>query len=72
MKPNQQHTPKYWVAHRTDSDNVYLSTASKVRSKTFKKLNQRLEDDAWKYLENGTISIDLVEINLIDLSEFVC
>jgi hypothetical protein len=29
MKPNQEFTPKYWVLHNKETDDVLISTASK-------------------------------------------
>lgn len=39
MKPDQRHSPKYWVAHDTTTDDVILETATKSLYDTQVKLD---------------------------------
>lgn len=34
----QKYTPKYWVGHNRNTDDVYISTASKNKAEAFGKM----------------------------------
>jgi hypothetical protein len=67
MKLNQEHTPKYWVFHDTNSDDVLLATADKSLDRCADKaelLYPALYED-WLYENAGSFAISLFELNLL-------
>lgn len=67
MKPDQNHTPKYWVAHDPRTDDVYLDTASKSYDGCVEKLTPILygKEDTFRLMDEGKIEISLVEIKFV-------
>ena len=64
MKIDQEFTPKYWVGHNTESDDVYLPTASKNRATAEHNMAEKVYID-WvdeDYYEIILISIDFAEV----------
>jgi hypothetical protein len=62
MRTEQDFTPKYWVLHDPESDDVYLDTASKVYN-TCANLAFTLHDYD---TSNPNLCISLVEIKLVE------
>lgn len=60
MKPNQKLTTKYWMAHRTDSDDVYLHTARKCMTDVCILLDEEFGDD-WQE-KYPTLTVSLIEL----------
>lgn len=63
MKENQKLTPKYWVLHNKQEDDVYLYTARKSRSDALKATEELLGED-WFIMEDD-FEIILVEIRQV-------
>ena len=63
MKDNQKFTPKYWVLHHKQNDDVYLYTARKSQSDTLKATEELLGED-WSLLEDN-FEIILIEIKKV-------
>ena len=63
MKSDQKYTPKYWVAHNTKSDDVYITTAHKsmdaARRRAIVYLGEEIDEDY--------IGMVLIEIKLVDI-----
>lgn len=62
MKDNQKFTPKYWVLHNRQNDDVYLSTAYKAQSDTLKAAEDLFEDD---WFMDDNLEIILIEIKKV-------
>jgi hypothetical protein len=56
MKPDQQFTPKYWVFHNTQTDDVFIDTAAKslIESEVLASKLHRIAFE--KYEFNGDCS----------------
>jgi len=63
MKTEQEFTPKYWIFHNTESDDVYLDTASKSLDtcRNLAHLLYGIVSDDSRY------QFSLVEIKLVEL-----
>lgn len=75
MKSSQKLTPKYWVVHNPNSDDVILSSADKCRATAIKKwfesskARDRLVDTLPEYyLEACGLECALVEVKLVQCS----
>lgn len=64
MKTNQQLTPKYWVGHNKQTDDVFLDTACKSYKDVLSCMESRYGED-WFMDEN--FDIILVEIKQVSL-----
>ena len=64
MNNEQEFTPKYWVVHDKEDDDILISTASKAKDNACSKMKQIFGD---RCFEDGRYSVDLVEIKLCDL-----
>lgn len=63
MNIEQKLTPKYWIAHNINSDDVYISTMFKYRQDTVDAISL-IYGENWE--ENfPNIKIDLFEINMV-------
>jgi hypothetical protein len=67
MNKDQELTPKYWVGHDVESDDVFLNTASKSKCEAETKMNERFRGTNWRNLDY--ISIDLMEIKLVNFKD---
>lgn len=65
MKNDQKHTPKYWVLHDTDSDEVLIATASKSHFGCADKSQSLYPLLYQDYLDCGHYKIDLIELVLV-------
>jgi len=65
MNNDQKLTPKYWVAHDKNSDDVFLKTASKDREEVQESLFNFLSGD-WDE-ETSQFGIILIEIRICEL-----
>lgn len=63
MNTEQKLTPKYWVAHNTSTDDIYVRTMFKYRQDTLDMVVAMYGYD-WEE-EHPNIKIDLIEINLV-------
>lgn len=63
MKTEQEFTPKYWVLHDIDSDDVYIDTLAKSYT-TCKNLSAMLYCDE---MHTDNVQISPVEIKLVNL-----
>lgn len=61
MNIEQKHTPKYWVGHEKDSDDVFLVTANKDQRDTCADMIELFGVD-WVLDEN--LTVDLIELKL--------
>lgn len=68
MKNDQEFTPKYWMAHHINNDDVFLETASKCRSTAVEALEKQRRV-SFETLENIGYAVDLFEIRMIKLDE---
>ncbi len=64
MNTEQEFTPKYWVGHNPEKDDVYLDTASKSWDDADKKMRLLFGED---YQYETVYKVSLVEIRLVDL-----
>lgn len=62
MQKGQGFTPKYWMGHHKQTDDVMLFSASKNRRDTVKLMEEAYGED-WFLDEN--FEIILVEINMV-------
>lgn len=62
MKQDQEFTPKYWIGHHKESDDVLLFTAAKTRSVCCDTLEKTYSED-WFMDDNFEVS--LFEIKLV-------
>lgn len=62
MKDNQKFTPKYWVLHNKQDDDVYLSTACKSRPDTVLQAEDLLGED---WFMDDNFEVILIEINKV-------
>ena len=68
MLEHQPYTPKYWVFHNTNNDDVYISTLSKSRDRTIELASELLEEhELQKYYEGEDYEVSLVEIKKVNL-----
>lgn len=65
MNKEQKLTPKYWVAHNTSTDDVYVRTMFKHRQDTLDMVVAMYGDD-WED-SHPNIKIDLIELNVVQL-----
>lgn len=61
MNIEQKLTPKYWVGHKIDSDDVFLVTANKDQRDACVAMLKLFGVD-WVIDEN--LAVDLIELNL--------
>lgn len=67
MTPNQEFTPKYWIVHDPELDDVFLFSADKCRSASIKKYLSDRCGGNW-YMDTelpDNLSCDLMEIKLV-------
>ena len=66
MKPDQRFTPKYWVFHNKETDDVYLDTAAKSWDGCTESVESLYLDKLMDFYENSDspYEISLVEIRL--------
>lgn len=64
MKQDQKFTPKYWMGHHKQTDDVMLFSASKNRLDCCKLLDEAYGED-WFMDEN--FEVILVEINQVNV-----
>ena len=71
MKQGQQFTPKYWVFHNTDTDDVYLDTAAKSWDDCVISTEQLHLNELMDFYNNESTSyaISLVEIKIVMASK---
>lgn len=62
MKPNQTFSPKYWVGHDKDTDDVYISTASKSHHEAEQKMID-ITDDFYVLEKYDIILVSLRMVN---------
>lgn len=74
MKPDQKHSPKYWVVHDKQTDDVFLFSAHKCKQRSIELFLERMsevcpllsEDDLYEEFENNEYSeCILVEIKKV-------
>lgn len=65
MNNEQKLTPKYWVAHNTSTDDVYVRTMFKYRQDTLDMVVAMYGDD-WEE-KHPNIKIDLIELKVVQL-----
>lgn len=63
MNQNQKHSPKYWVCHNKQEEDVYLSTAAKDITSTMKKTSH-LFGEGWT--EDPSLDIILIELKEVE------
>ena len=66
MRSNQKFTPKYWVGHRKDSDEILIVTMYKSRRDTWDAMTNLLGED-WEHTDK--YYINLVEVKIICLGD---
>ena len=69
MNEKQKLTPKYWVGHRKNSDDIIPTTMKKCRGDTWKAMQEILGED-WEF--TNKYSIELIEIKLVSLKTDSC
>ncbi len=62
MNNEQKFTPKYWVCHDLDGDDILTETMSKSQDQTYLKAKALLGGEA---LDRENIQIVLIEIRLL-------
>lgn len=65
MNNEQKLTPKYWVAHNTSTDDVYVRTMFKYRQDTLDMVVAMYGHD-WEE-KHPNIKIDLIELKVVQL-----
>lgn len=65
MNNEQKLTPKYWVAHNTSTDDVYVRTMFKHRQDTLDMV-VAMYGDNWEET-HPNIKIDLIELKVVQL-----
>lgn len=65
MKRDQKFTPKYWICHRPDSDDVILETASKSQLDAINMYNN-YDGDFDIDQADGFIDVSLFEIKFVE------
>lgn len=63
MKKDQPFTPKYWVVHNIETDDVFLETASKTRADCEEWLNALAISDEI-YDTHKIILIEIKEVKI--------
>ena len=66
MKKQQRFTPKYWIAHDKNSDDVLFSTAAKSRAEALDRLKRihRVQYDDYLTNEYSSIELAVFEVQL--------
>lgn len=64
MNTEQKLSPKYWVCHDIETDDVFFGTMSKMKSTTEDLANQLL-GTGWEEAE--FLKIDLIELNFAEV-----
>lgn len=62
MNSNQKYSPKYWIVHDISTDDVFLHTASKTRSRAI----QKHEDLYGCFAEDLNTRCSLFELKLVE------
>jgi hypothetical protein len=70
MQKDQKFTPKYWVLHDRDADDIFAITMSKSLegSKALAKIHKNPAYKEWME-ENGNYEFAVVEIRLVQSEE---
>lgn len=66
MRRSQKCSPKYWIVHNPNSNDVYLSTASKSLHNSIDHFNESARAEVYTFEEQfmmGIVACDLFEIN---------
>lgn len=63
MNSRQQFTPKYWIVHDPNSDDVLLNTARKSRTDAVNEYREA----CGRYPEDDGMEVSLVEIKLVNI-----
>ncbi len=63
MNTEQEQSPRYWVCHSTESNDIFLTTMTKDRDRT-QALADQLLGKGWEEAEY--LRIDLIEIKFAD------
>lgn len=62
MKANQSYTPKYWMCHNRNTDDVLVDTAAKSRDGSIRRYIQKYG----KHPYDDGFDCDLVQIKIVN------
>lgn len=62
MKANQRYSPKFWIGHDKQTDDVIIGTGTKSFAWTENRMKEMFGED---WMEDENLEIILVEVNLI-------
>jgi hypothetical protein len=71
MQKDQKFTPKYWVFHDLDTDDIFAITMSKSLegSKALAKIHKNSAYEEWMEYGEGNYKFAVVEIRLVQSEE---
>jgi len=64
LKADQKYTPKYWVGHSKEQDDIIVCTMSKTRSDAINEMEFLFGED---WFLDGNYEVILVEIKMVNV-----